>query len=644
MGGAMDVVTILLFFIYIIGLGFTVSRAFGIKEKDPYEWAFQLLGFGLSSIAILMALLPMIRVPLKWWIMLILALCYPIAYVSMNLGKISKMLRSSKLKKRIRPTITLGILLILFLFNVFMYAKGSFSYDYLENDDPWHHALAVKYITETGTVFEPIEGVDLFSYIDGRPPAYDGIMSVLYQTSKDMIWTLKTFNVLIISLGIIFFYLLAKEIFNGSSQKAIIAAALLTMFPTYLTHFIWSHSLALTLIIFGMYSLLRFRNSWRSAFVSAVPVAGIMLVSETHAIKFGMLVFLMLAADAIVKKRIDWRLVAVPLIGLLLACSIWWFPMLAKYGASDFVNQAIRGGAPQTEADKIVHPSIEGVNTIGILGSATKQHGAYTLSDMFSAVGRGNMINVPIGVGFILMTLIILGLVFVAIKNKRLLQKNSHMLLVLLLVAFAFMGSHGGTRWWSPFALFTFRFWLLFAVFGSLLAVYGIYLLLALAKPVKVIPPILIILLVLAGVWFTSGAAKYEINTIQWPPGGTWTVPQEVQLYLWLDTLPFNTKVMPFSRISRNHIVAFDKYYCNWCPAERDFKERIMELSPEETYDELKALGYEYLVLDLMSLRRMGGPTEENQRELFTIFQGYVNSTSYTVAYQNEGGLILKLR
>ena len=136
-----------------------------------------------------------------------------------------------------------------------MYTSGAFKYPYLENNDPWSHAKGAEFISIQKTAFDPnpFDTTNALTYVDPYPPSYDIFMGVLHQTSQSLNWTLKFFNSLIISLGILFFYYFAKS-FIGDEQKALYATFVLAMIPCYPSHFIWAHSLVITLFFLKVLS------------------------------------------------------------------------------------------------------------------------------------------------------------------------------------------------------------------------------------------------------------------------------------------------------------------------------------------------------------------------------------------------------
>ena len=99
------------------------------------------IGIGLGVLPILGIFLNLLHIPLDWKIFLLLSLIMPCYYIIKNKKIVTPSLKLTK------SNINITIVLIIFLLTLFMYEKGAFTYDYLEDDDPWHHSQSVKYIS-----------------------------------------------------------------------------------------------------------------------------------------------------------------------------------------------------------------------------------------------------------------------------------------------------------------------------------------------------------------------------------------------------------------------------------------------------------------------------------------------------------------
>src|SRR3989338_859483 len=245
----MNPITIVLFFVYCYGLGFTVS-SFVKNSENFLERNLMRLGFGLAMLPFLGLILNLINIPIDWKIILALSLAYPAYYLFKHKSK-------PQIKQALpKADISILAMLVLFAVNLYIYASGAFAYPYLEDDDSWSHATSVKFASIEKTVFVSARGV--FHYIDPYPPSYDILLGILHQTSNSIYFTLKFFNALIISLSTILFYFFVKE-FTQNRNKALFATFALLSIPAFMSHFIWAISLTVPLYFVAFYALERMK-------------------------------------------------------------------------------------------------------------------------------------------------------------------------------------------------------------------------------------------------------------------------------------------------------------------------------------------------------------------------------------------------
>ena len=72
-----SIITIVLFFVYTWGLGFTAT-SFLTKSDNNLERNFMRIGIGLGIFSILAVLLNFLHVPLDWRIFLVLSIAFPV--------------------------------------------------------------------------------------------------------------------------------------------------------------------------------------------------------------------------------------------------------------------------------------------------------------------------------------------------------------------------------------------------------------------------------------------------------------------------------------------------------------------------------------------------------------------------------------
>ena len=155
--------------------------------------------------------------------------------------------------------------------------------------------------------------------------------------------------------------------------------------------------------------------------------------------------------------------------------------------------------------------------------------------------------------------------------------------------------------------------WMLFAIPVSILVGYITSILVQYARAVEmkfrlkyIISGILLIILVF-GIWKTSGSQKYCVNTAMWGPGGGLMAKNEVEGYVWLkQNLPYNTKVFTFIGKHIVRIHGLDMYSCDWCPDVIEFRKSTINKTPEEIHNFLKKEQYEYAIIDAHYAEKYG--------------------------------------
>jgi len=621
----MQILTILLFLIYTWGLGFTATSF--IKNSENFlERNIIRIGIGLGIFVVLGVLLNLLRIPLDWKIFLVLSLVYPLFILIKKIKSKEFKKPSFKLTK---SNLNILIVLVIFFVCLQMYAGGAFKYPYLEDDDPWDHALSVKYVSLEKTVYQPANYN--FQYIDPYPPGYDLIMGILHQTSSSISWTLKFFNGLIISLGVLFFYFFAK-LFMKNKNKALFATFVLATIPSFLTHFIWANSLAIILFFPAVYCLEMIRHDKKWMYLSMIVIAGILLTHPSQAIKLGIMFGIYWLIKAIIERNLLKNILIAELGGLLLSF-IWW---LGKWKAM-FLPQIT--SSDNVTASTSIFTKIQSAFS-PTAGTATR---AYSFNDFFIAKPFGG-INVHLGWGIFVSFLVIIGLIYCIVKYKELFKKeNAWIAVTLVWFVFTFLGTNSMT-FNLPIGLFAFRFWLLLAIPVALLSSIGLWSLFKFAKRFK-IPSLIILIIVILGVFATSGYQKYNHNTLPtWPPGVSWTSTEELQGYLWLKTLPVNTKMFSYSTTDK-FIIGLDKYSCEWCDNIVKFRENILDKDINQLHSFLKSNTYEYIIISGMSYKYLGTEFGENKtKELVdSLLTNIQDSTKFTMAHQTKGAIIFKV-
>jgi len=581
------ILNILLFLGYLILLGYSLTR---FIKTQSLETIILRLAVGLAALPVLGLCLDRLHLPIDWRIILGLSLIFPVRDLLDK--KRPKIKRPSEEGGDTTSRWTAIVLLVLFAFCLIIYCGGSFQYSWLEDDDSWQHAASIKYIAVEQNLRAPS---GMFQYLNPYPPAYDIIIAVMHQTHPSLYWTLKFFNGLIISLGYLFFFLFAKE-FTKNNNKALLATLFLTAIPCYLSHFIWAHALIVTLFFPAFYALLKLREDKRFLPALIIIITAIFITQPTQSIKFVILSFLMIGIYSYVQKKL-WKLPFLAFFIAGLISLLWWGPVIAKLAAGN-LTLAMRntvvdiGGVSQATGflGRLFSPAA---------GTATR---AYELHEYFFFSGY-NLINNPVGIGFHLAFLALLGLLFTLLDMFS--EDKNTKAVALTLIAwftFTFLGVNSVT-FHLPIGLVAFRFWMLLAIPVVLLATEAVFRINDIfTKPL--VRYLSIGLLVACAVLY-SGNAKIAINTTPWSWGATWGSKEEIQTYLWLrQNLAPNTKVFT---LSKNWFVfGFDMYSDYWSKDYQKNLSNAISLNVDELYEALKKNNFKYIIIGQREGKELG--------------------------------------
>jgi len=665
----MNLLTIILFFVCSYGLGYSVTY-FINPQKEFFEKHIMRIGIGLGVFCLLASILNMFHIPLDWRIFLFSSIAVPI-YSFFKNRKI-KQNQENKTLKRLNFRITKSnlyslIAILIFLLSFFIYLKGSFSYPYLEDTDPWGHATSVTYVSKEKTDFDPYPDAKppTFSYIDPYPPSYDNIMAILLQTNNSVYWTLKFFNALIISLGLLFFYFFAK-LFTKDRKKALFSMFVLSAIPCFLSHFIWAHALVVTLIFPMLYCLEKIKQNKKYFYPAAITVSAIALTHPVQAIKIGIMVLIYIAVlFAYSKKQHALKALYASLCGVFLSLS-WWVPMLIR-----------RGGIRKT-AEIFFKPG-RGVSSIfsSSAGTATR---AYSVKD-FVIAKTTNMINNPVGIGFVLSFIVIIAIIYVFVRNKKTIKKECWITTALIWLLFTFLFVNSKT-FNLPFGLAAFRVWMLMAIpisllsslvldviddkkgvkallivliFLSILAFFidmsfplrFLYCISAIILSVKFlltkeVNKKIIIAVIVFGILLTSGYQKYKVNTALWPTDRFTSYDEAYEYAKWFGSIPKGANVFLYSG-GDYIVIGFDGFSCYWCEDVKQFRKRIPNEKPDELYGFLKSRRYNYLIISHRDYYRLMNKFNMTKEDIDKKLSEIINSNFFNLAYKGKTMLVFRI-
>jgi len=601
-------------------------------KPDSIKHIVVLLAIGLSGFVIIANIFNIARIPLHWLSFLIISLIIPI-YHYIIANKKNKLKFNFRFDIKKDYGILIAILLGIILFAV--YFNGATGYQYLENDDPWDHALASKYVAIEQTAFEP-ENFD-FHYLDPYPPAFDILMGVLHQLNNSMYFTLNLFNSILCGIAIIFFYLFANKIFKDN-VLSVFSTVLIFALPSFMSHFIWSQTLAITLFFPAWYFLLKSlkTQNYKDFILTGIFSAAILITQPSTAFNFTiMTIFLLLiyfifdliellskkdnkSFDLFKKKLFNYSIFAITTIVL---AGIYWFTMFGMYGFADTMEGV----------GFSIHKTLGDGDTSGGL--------IYTVKD-FVFAPKSSKMDQPTGWGWMVSILLIPGLIYL-FKNIKSKKDNKIILILLSWFIFTFLGTQGNAL---AFKLFPHRFWVFLAIPFVLIATYGAKILIQKIdnKNVK----LFILALLIIGVLYSSWIPKHAVETSHWPPGVRFTSYEEVAIYSEiLNKLPKNSRIFMYTNRDDKHILGVDQYSPTWKTSVVEFKDNIINKTIDDTYDFLIENDYDYMILGGISFKEMSKEFGENETRdhIQKLLTNINNRTYFTVVAQNQGAVLLKV-
>ncbi len=584
----MLVIAVLYFLFISMGLGLAAWKLLGISEEDGVARLFLYIAGGMVVFVQATTLLGFLH--LSNWLtylvltVVLLALAFRKWDFSLRMPALSGVSGASGVSR------TWVMISLLFVVHLCVYFIGATGYPWLEDDDPWGHATAVQYASAFSTYIQPAHLP--IHYLAPYPPFFDVLLGVLFQVSGGSLqMVLKFFNALVISLAIPFFFCWARTLIG--ERKALWATFILAALPCFMSHFIWSQSLAVTLVFPALYFLERFRTSHetRKSFgiFTVLACAAVMISQPSAAAMFLGLLGVYLAAMAISgfmaagKVDIDsfrWPLIIIA-AAFVLALLEFWIPMFTMYTADQVLDKL-------SLSVKII------ADRYGDTGGGL----IYGAEDFLNAPESSKM-DQPVGIG-IAACLLVLGGIIAAVAALKKDRADLVSLVLLLWLAYCFIGVEGNVL---PLKLVPHRFWVFLAIPVALLAGSGAVWLLELVKGrFQRYAWIAAVVLFLA-VFASSVSPKVAVETSQWPPGAMWLSYEQMAGYSNLLNLTPQTKVFSFC-MSEDAANGFDKFAYAWEKEVTDYKNVSVTESADSNYAFLKKYGYSYAIIDQACTKR----------------------------------------
>jgi len=592
----MEFVSILYFFGITISLGYTLKRILNLKEfRDSVEKIIFLAGLGLSFFVLISIPLSLAGA-LYWYLFLILALLIPAYDIFLKIKKKKKFFLNLP-KKELKIYIILGLIVLIFFA---VYLKGAFSYSYLEDDDSWRHAEAAKYVSINHTYIQP-NHLPMLT-LEPYPPFYSALMGVLHQVySKSIQWVLKFFNVLLISLGLLFAYIWLRK-FTASTKISLVAVFLLAILPCFMSHFIWAQTLSLILWFPALYSIEKIKEerSKKWVWVAVLTIASVLITQAFSAVVFGIFFFSYFCIELIVrliksKARFNVfknepikSLFIAGFLGLIIALSIYWVPEIIFRGWENS-NQFLGFGEN---------------NNIFIGGTTidSSKGTVYGFKD-FIIAPTITKIDQPTGLGPVIFGLLIFSIIIVFYQIKKIpIEKSKYLIISLIWLVITIFGVEGDA---FPYKLFPHRFWVFFAIPAAIITALGIVFIYNFAKKKKLIC-YSFLLAIFIGIIITSGYPKYLVEaSLKWPPGSGWSSNEQLIGYINLKRLPSNVSVYSLCQNPKT-VIGIDKMDYPWIKEVEDYKNYAFNDILDNNYKFLKKYDYSYLIVDTGCVHQFG--------------------------------------
>ncbi|MEW6748372.1 MAG: hypothetical protein AB1295_01550 [Candidatus Micrarchaeota archaeon] len=571
----------LIFFITVCaGSGYAMWRLLGMEEEDKAAKFFMAMGLGI--VFFVQASVVLGALGLAWW---------PI-YLALTGGLLLLAYKDAEDFKLSLPDISDGwkIVILLFVIHLAVYYIGSSNYPWLEDDDPWEHAEGVRFVSLHGTYIQPDS--QLIKYLAPYPPFYDVLLGVAFQIGGAPLQaSMKFLNSLLISLAIPFFFAWAKERFGG--KRALWAAFVLAVLPSFMSHFIWAQTLSVMLVFPALYFVerhLKAEGAQRNGFAIAavLSMAAAMITAPSPAATFFGLMAGFVAALFIVKawenRKLDKKALsaAIPtatifIAAFALALAEFWIPMFVMFPTDVVFSHLSLSGSIFTEKT---------ADTSGGI--------VYGFQDFWEAPFASKM-DQPVGWGAFAMILALGGL-WVAVKSFRERKESLSMAILIIWFIFCMVGTEGNLL---PVKLVPHRFWVFLAIPVAMLAGVGAARFHEHVERGSKGFALALLVLLVGGLLATSAAPKYVVETSMWPPGAGFISQEQFSGYVNLGgALPAETRVAamcggPFSPLN-----GFSMMDYSWEREVIDYRTRSITDSVEGNYGFLKKYGYEYAIFD----------------------------------------------
>lgn len=630
--------SIALFFIITLGLGSIINFC-GWSKENLFEKIFITQGAGLLLIPVVGVIFNVCKIPIDYKNFLVVSLLIFIGQLSYQLMFARHRAEKQPFALQLKKCLCASDIAILCIFSatLSMYLKGSFSYEWFEDGDPWRYAAAIKYIALHKTYTAPFQFVEL---TQPYPQGYQILMAIVSQINHSLNWTVKFFNSLVISLSIIYFYCLAQRLLKNKTAGLLASAALASM-PAWLSHFIFAINLSCVFVPLFFYLLITSEENKTWVPLAAVAFTSIWLTHFSSAVAITLLFVSYYITKVFCENNLNRPMLAIGACGFTFSL-LFWIPTLAHFDKNapggvylvmPFIKKIVferawTAGAIccaliaavilakeqwlirtiQTIAAKIktkhLKPKLFILITLLLLifllypnkfmalrGSGSM---AYDPNHFFLFQQRPNLIQNPYGIGPVAMAISIIAVCYCLITIKNLFTAaNASRAIMLVLWIVTFLGVNGAH---FSVNLLPFRMWAYFA-FATALSI-GFFYIDFIKRWVSVgVLRLCITALLIASFIPTWHMFKFNLNSTMWKESYVGTT-QSQQVMAWVkNNLPKDSTVYIFG-VSQIVPIVYDMISYEWDRDVQAYPDQDTQRSLEHNYQFLKSKGYDYVVLD----------------------------------------------
>lgn len=643
---------IILFVIICFGLGFIVDLFSKNWDPDFLEGILIRFGVGLAIWPILGCVFGLVHIPLHWACFLGAGLI--VVLLTLILKKFRKMWGFIEWWALILLGLT-GI-------SMFMFITGSFKYPWIEDSDGWEFAESSKYIGETGTYVAPFN-YNHFAY--PYPQGYQIVMGIMYQMNGSIMDTLKLFTNLIIAFGAVFAYYFFSRIM--AKRTAFIAAVCLWAVPAFFSHFIYSMTFAITIMFIFLYASMR---NWK--IIASLTLASLYVTHFYSAVIATVFFAIIAISKILVTKEFPKSELVIGFFGLATSLIFWIPSYFASISQGLMANQGNVGGIgifipywPIAAAAIIIGfiayftqsswwPHIQRIleyrawiyNIALVIGIVililpikikyVKGSGdaIYGFKDFFIAQSQG-LFNNPVGIGLIVMSLFTIGLIvfFINWKNKFA-GENLCYFTAFNLALFSLIGVLGKSL---SIGFQPFRMWVFWAIPCAMIAGITLSLVLDEIDKQNRLISIGVLIVVLAGVIFTSFLPKYQLNTSIWPEHKLYA-PDVITFYTQTG-LPAKARVT--SLCEPTYVASSYGFNVKpWVSKEfADYYKTAMTDSAIQNYEMYTKNNISYVIVDVGCITKLG----YNQTQLNNKLTQMILSFKFNIVKGGNGALLLEV-